>query len=116
MLGVHYGTVCRWNREYNANGIRGIEIHKRGRTIGQHRTLTVDQEKEIQKMLTKKTPEYFGFNIRLWTRQGVVFLIEKLYNIQMPIRTVGEYLKRWNFTPQKPKKRANEQDIKKVKQ
>lgn len=24
----------------------------------------------------------------------------------MPIRTVGEYLKRWGFTPQKPVKRA----------
>ena len=24
----------------------------------------------------------------------------------MPIRTVGEYLKRWSFTPQKPVKRA----------
>jgi transposase len=27
----------------------------------------------------------------------------------MPIRTVGEYLKRWGFTPQKPLKRAYEQ-------
>jgi transposase len=29
--------------------------------------------------------------------------------IEMPIRTVGEYLKRWGFTPQKPIKRAYEQ-------
>lgn len=28
----------------------------------------------------------------------------------MPIRTVGEYLKRWGFTPQKPLSRAYEQD------
>ena len=27
----------------------------------------------------------------------------------MPLRTVGEYLKRWGFTPQKPLKRAYEQ-------
>jgi transposase len=27
----------------------------------------------------------------------------------MPIRTVGEYLKRWSFTLQKPLKRAYEQ-------
>jgi hypothetical protein len=27
----------------------------------------------------------------------------------MPIRTIGEYLKRWGFTPQKPVKRAYEQ-------
>lgn len=28
----------------------------------------------------------------------------------MPIRTVGEYLLRWGYTPQKPLKRAYEQD------
>jgi len=33
----------------------------------------------------------------------------------MPIRTVGEYLKRWGYTPQKPLKRAYEQDPKAVK-
>ena len=89
-LGVHYGTVCRWIREYHANGIRGIEMQKRGRTVGECRTLNLDQEKEIRKMLTKKTPDDFGFNMRLWTRKGVVLLIEELYGIQMPIRTIGE--------------------------
>ena len=33
----------------------------------------------------------------------------------MPIRTVGEYLKRWGYTPQKPLKRAYEQDPQTVK-
>ena len=33
----------------------------------------------------------------------------------MPIRTVGEYLKRWGFTPQKPLRRAYKQNPKAVK-
>lgn len=33
----------------------------------------------------------------------------------MPIRTVGEYLKRWGMTPQKPQKRAYEQRALEVK-
>ena len=33
----------------------------------------------------------------------------------MPIRTVGEYLHRWGYTPQKPLKRAYEQDPQAVK-
>jgi transposase len=33
----------------------------------------------------------------------------------MPIRTVGEYLKRWRYTPQKPLKQAYEQNPKVVK-
>jgi hypothetical protein len=34
----------------------------------------------------------------------------------MPIRTVGHYLKRWGFTPQKPIKKAYEQRPEAVKQ
>ncbi len=33
----------------------------------------------------------------------------------MPVRTVGEYLKRWGMTPQKPLKRAYKQDPNQVK-
>jgi hypothetical protein len=29
-----------------------------------------------------------------------------LFDIDMPIRTVGEYLLRWGYTPQRPMKRA----------
>lgn len=32
----------------------------------------------------------------------------------MPIRTVGKYLLRWGYTPQKPLKRAYEQNSKAV--
>lgn len=41
--------------------------------------------------------------------------IKQLFGIDMPIRTVGEYLRRWNFTPQRPVKRALEQDPARVK-
>jgi len=37
--------------------------------------------------------------ITLWTRKAVMELIEQETGIRMPIRTVGEYLKRWGFTP-----------------
>ena len=35
---------------------------------------------------------------------GMFLEAQKKYNIDMPIRTMGEYLKRLGFTPQKPKK------------
>ncbi len=37
-------------------------------------------------------------------------LIEQRWEIRMPIRTVGEYLHRWGFTPQKPKRCAYERN------
>lgn len=51
----------------------------------------------------------------LWTRIAVQQLIKQLWAIQMPIRTVGEYLSRWGFTPQKPLKKAYKQNPKAVK-
>ena len=51
----------------------------------------------------------------LWTRDAVKLLIQQWFGIEMPIRTVGEYLKRWGFTPQKPVKRAYEQSSQAVK-
>src|SRR5258708_21053924 len=46
----------------------------------------------------------------LWTRQAVQELIKQQVGIRLPIRTVGEYLKRWGFTPQKPVRKAYKQD------
>ena len=52
----------------------------------------------------------------LWTRAAVMALIKQELAIELPVRTVGEYLKRWGFTPQKPIRRAYEQRPEAVKQ
>jgi hypothetical protein len=49
-------------------------------------------------------------NFALCTRRAVCELIKQEYGLSLPIRTCGEYLKRWGFTPQKPAKRAYEQN------
>lgn len=43
-------------------------------------------------------------------------VVKVLFDIDMPIRTVGEYLLRWGYTPQRPIKRALEQNPVKVEQ
>lgn len=53
--------------------------------------------------------------VALWTRDAVKQLTRQWFGIQMSIRTVGEYLKRWGFTPQKPVKRAYKQSSQAVK-
>ena len=59
--------------------------------------------------MVNKTPDQYRLVFALWTRQAVQELIKIRFGIKMPIRTVGEYLKRWGFTPQKPLKQAYEQ-------
>jgi len=66
-------------------------------------------------LIVDRHPDQLKLPFALWTRRAVIQIIKKLYRIEMPIRTVGEYLKRWGFTPQKPLKRAYEQKPEAVK-
>jgi len=108
-LGVNRNSVSNWCRLYSSGGSSAIASKTRGRKHGMKRTLTTDQEDEIKRCIQDKTPDQYKLTFALWTRQAVRDLIKLRTGISMPIRTVGEYLKRWGFTPQKPLKRAYEQ-------
>jgi transposase len=108
-----------WGKYNKARGKaakeRVINEDRRGRVKGENRTLTMVQEKKIQKIIINKYPDQLQFDFALWTRDAVRLLIKKEFDIQMPIRTVGEYLMRWGWTPQKPVKYSyerNSQDVK----
>jgi transposase len=114
IIGVHYVTVCRWYKLYEKEGVTGIHAKKRGRKKGALRTLSPEQEKELRAAISDKCPDQMKMPFALWTRVAVQQLIKQLWSIKMPIRTVGEYLKRWGFTPQKPLRRAYKQNPKAV--
>lgn len=112
---VHPSTICNWYKSYERNGKKALKIQKRGRPSGSCMTLDENQSREIQKTIQEKCPDQMKFPFALWTRKAVQTLIKELYKIDMPIRTVGDYLKRWNFTPQKPLRKAYKQNPKAVK-
>jgi transposase len=103
-------------RAHERGGMDAIQPKVRGRRHGANRTLTAEQEKAVQKLLVDKTPDQLKLPFALWTRDAVRVVIRQQFQIDLPVRTTGEYLKRWGFTPQKPVKRAYEQDPKKVAQ
>jgi len=114
ITGLNPTTISGWWSAYKKEGPQAIKIKKRGRSLGANRTLTPEQEKEIQRAISDKTPNQFKFPFALWNRRAIKDLIHYLYSIKMPIRTVGEYLKRWGYTPQKPLKKAYKQNPKAV--
>ena len=67
------------------------------------------------KMIQDKCPDQLKLLFALWTRIAVQQLIKKLWQIDMPIRTGGEYLNRWGFRPQKTFRKAYEQNPNAVK-
>jgi len=110
IVGVHADTVGRWLKL----PFQQLEVNRGGRKKDEGRHLTKAQESRLRKLITDKAPDQLKLNYALWTRKAVMELIEQETGIRMPIRTVGEYLKRWGFTPQKPVKRACEQNPKAV--
>ncbi len=105
-LGVHYMTVSGWWDRFEAGGFEALAARTRGRRMGAQRTLTAAQERTIQRLVTDRTPEQLRLPFALWTRAAIGQLIHARYGIRMPVRTIGHYLQRWGFTPQKPLKRA----------
>ncbi|NEQ25172.1 MAG: IS630 family transposase [Microcoleus sp. SIO2G3] len=114
-LGVHRTTVCEWWRQYQQQGEVALHQQKRGNKLGAGRTLSLTEEVRVQQLMQEHFPDELNIDSALWTRQAVQSLIAHECQVKMPIRTVGEYLKRWGMTPQKPLKRAYEQDPNRVK-
>jgi transposase len=110
ILGVREETVSRWCSRYDQGGEEALPGDRTGRPIGSGRLLTREQEQSLQEAIETKSPEKLGISSALWTRQAVQELIKQQIGIRLPIRTVGEYLRRWGFTPQKPVRKAYKQD------
>jgi len=108
LVGVHRNTVGEWIRDWQGGGLRALKPKPSGRPRGSGRRLTPPQEREIQACLVDKMPDQLKLPFALWTRDAVRLLIREKTGQNLPIRTVGEYLRRWGFTPQKPVKRAYE--------
>lgn len=114
-VGVHPRTVQYWWQRYQHEGLNAaVEGGQRGHEVGKMRRLRAEQEWLIQQLISEKMPDQLKLSFALWTRAAVGELIKQRCGIDMPTRTVGEYLKRWGFTPQKPLRRAYEQKPERV--
>jgi transposase len=110
ILGVARETVCRWWAAFVSGGVEALPGDRTGRPEGSGRTLTDEQCTHIQRLIDENSPKDLGIAAPLWNRRAVRDLIQKEYGIDMPVRTVGEYLKRWGYTSKKPARHANDQD------
>jgi len=103
------GTIIAAVKAYKTGGWPGVATRRRGRSAGDGRTLSADQERAIRKLICDRTPDQLKMPYALWTRTAVGELVAQQFGIKLPVRTVGHYLKRWGFTPQKPIRKAYEQ-------
>src|SRR5271157_5009042 len=110
LLGLSRETVSRWWTAYAEDGVEALPGERTGRPVGSGRTLIDGQAAWLRTILNQKSPEEVGIASPLWTRRAVADLIRKQFGIDMPVRTVGEYLRRWGYTVKVPRRHAKDQD------
>lgn len=111
IVGAHADTVGKWLKLKKQD----LVLKKRGRKPGTQKQLSDEHERHIKRLIIDKTPDQLKLAYALWTRESVRELILQETGVDLSIRTVGNYLKRWDMTPQKPQKRAYEQRAPEVK-
>lgn len=113
LFGVTRQAVGKWVRAFRGGGANELKLKPKGRPKGG--ALLPWQAAQIVKAIINRNPNQLKLPFYLWTREAVGQLIERKFAIRLSKWTVGRYLKRWGFTPQKPMRRAFEQNPDEVK-
>ena len=99
-LEVSRQHVGYWWKRHQRGGWNALRKRRRGRAFGSKRKLSAEQEKEVQKLITDKTPDQLKMKYALWTREAVRELIAERYGVVYALQSMSVVLKRWGFTPQ----------------
>jgi transposase len=110
VFGVHHNAVNRWIKRYREGGWAGLSERRRGRRPGEQPALSELQQQELIALVRDATPDQLGLAGFLWTREAVSELISQRYGLGLARTTVGGYLRGWGFSPQRPQRRALEQN------
>src|SRR5919202_556085 len=110
VFGVHRNAVNRWIKRYRQGGWDGLSERRRGRRPGEQAALSEPHQQEAIALVRDATPDELGLAGFLWTREAVAELISQRYGVWLARTTVGAYLRGWGFSPQRPQRRALEQN------
>jgi len=101
-------SIHNWLKAHHAGGMSALKARKRGPKKSSR--LKGHQAATIVRLIEDQHPEQLHLPFALWTREAVGDLIRERFGIDLSVWTVGRYLSRWGFTPQKPLRRAYERD------
>lgn len=116
LLGVSRQSVNEWVAAFRRGGDEALASGKRGRRLGEQTLLESWQQAQIAKAIKERNPDQLRLPGFLWTRALVCELIERRFGVRVSEKTAGRYLRKWGFSPQKPARRALEQDPEAVEQ
>jgi transposase len=108
LFGVHRSTVSGWWHAYRRGGPAALRARRRG--PAPQPLLTPEQHQRLWHVLTTATPDRVGLGEALWTRDAVADWAARELGLRRSRWVWGRWLKARGFTPQKPARRAYEQD------
>jgi transposase len=109
IFGITRQAVGKWMKAYRTGGDASLAVRKRGPKTPQAK-LTGWQAATISNTIRDRHPDQLKLPFYLWTSDAVCMLIYRKFRIKLSSRSVRRYLKRWNYTPQKPKRLAYERN------
>ncbi len=110
LFGVSRASVNTWVGKMEEKGADALKSGRRGLKPGDGASLAPLQCARIVTIIRGNCPNQLKFPFALWTREAVQALVASEFGIDLAITTVGNYLRRWGFTPQKPAVRAYERN------
>jgi transposase len=102
------GSIGRWMGLLERVGRVGLRARRRGGPSVSR--LAPDQAAMMVRYIVSGCPEQLRLPFALWTREAVQELLLRKFAPNVSMWAVGRYLRAWGLTPQKPMRRAYEQD------
>jgi transposase len=110
VFGVSPKTVWRWVNAFDRRGNRALKARRRGRRPDEQKALSPRQEARVRRAVLGKYPDQVALPGLVWTRPQVRQLVHRWYGMGLSLVTIGKYLRSWGLSPQKPVRKAYEQN------
>jgi transposase len=105
-LGVTKGAVSQWLSRARIQGPQALRHRK---PPGRRAKLTHQQWLQLLELLAQG-PQAFGFRGDVWTQPRVAQVIRRHFGVQYHPSQVGRILKQYDWSRQKPLRRASQRD------
>lgn len=106
-LGMSRARIYEWLATYREGGYEAL---KSKRLFGRPAKLTGKQLSKLYDIVTLKNPLQLKFPFALWTRSMVRKVIRDEFGVGLSDVSVGRLLRKLGLSPQKPLRRAYQQD------
>jgi sulfate adenylyltransferase subunit 2 len=100
--GLSAPTVITAHKRFLEGGWDAVSLRPRGRKAGEGRLLSPEQEATAFAQVASQTPDGLGLPRALWQAGAVQSLLKQHADVELPPRSVSNYLARWGLSAPRP--------------